>query len=140
VFPLLPAVPALIAAAQQRGLKQAVVSNNSTADLPLILAQAGLADQFDLIIGNDVPDEQGRLQRKKPAPDFYLYACRQLGIAPQQAVVMEDSVLGATAGIAAGSHVIAVLTGSNEAADFQAMASPPQQIYPDFTQPPLAHV
>lgn len=41
----------------------------------------------------------------KPAPDLYLHAARQLGVAPERVLVIEDSVAGATAGIAAGMIV-----------------------------------
>jgi beta-phosphoglucomutase-like phosphatase (HAD superfamily) len=34
----------------------------------------------------------------KPAPDTFLYAAEQLGIAPQRAVVVEDAISGVQAG------------------------------------------
>ncbi len=42
----------------------------------------------------------------KPAPDIYELAARRAGFAPNQCVVVEDSVTGATAALAAGCHVI----------------------------------
>ena len=43
--------------------------------------------------------------KPKPAPDVYLYAALGLGVAPQQCLVVEDSVLGVTAALAAGMQV-----------------------------------
>ncbi len=44
----------------------------------------------------------------EPAPDVYLRAAQELGIAPAQCVALEDSVTGITAAKAAGLHAIAV--------------------------------
>lgn len=41
----------------------------------------------------------------KPAPDLYLHCAQQLGISPQQCLVVEDSPRGASAGVAAGMTV-----------------------------------
>jgi beta-phosphoglucomutase-like phosphatase (HAD superfamily) len=45
------------------------------------------------------------MHRSKPAPDVYLAAARALGIRPSSAVVIEDSLAGVTAGVAAGATV-----------------------------------
>ncbi|MFI1400865.1 HAD family hydrolase [Streptomyces sp. NPDC020681] len=45
--------------------------------------------------------------RGKPAPDLFLYAAERMGIAPERCVVVEDSRLGVTAGLAAGMDVYA---------------------------------
>ena len=44
----------------------------------------------------------------KPAPDVYLYACRQLGLAPFRCLVFEDVPMGILAGKNAGMKVCAV--------------------------------
>lgn len=41
----------------------------------------------------------------KPAPDLYLHAAAQMGVPPQRCLVVEDSITGATAGVAAGMSV-----------------------------------
>ncbi len=41
----------------------------------------------------------------KPAPDLYLHAAKQMGVAPDRCLVVEDSVPGAKAGLAAGMRV-----------------------------------
>lgn len=55
------------------------------------------------------------VQNGKPAPDLFLYAAAQMGFAPQKCVVVEDSLVGIAAGVAAGIPVIAYIgaTGNN---------------------------
>jgi sugar-phosphatase len=56
--------------------------------------------------------------RGKPSPDGYLAAAAQLGIAPGECVVVEDSPPGVAAGRAAGMRVVALLT-THAAADLE---------------------
>ena len=42
------------------------------------------------------------MERGKPAPDIYLHAADQLGIAPEACLALEDSRLGTMAALAAG--------------------------------------
>lgn len=42
------------------------------------------------------------VKHPKPAPDLFLYAAKQMGIAPEECLVIEDSPVGVQAGIAAG--------------------------------------
>jgi HAD superfamily hydrolase (TIGR01509 family) len=42
------------------------------------------------------------VERGKPAPDVYLYAAEQLGVAPAHCLAIEDSPAGARAAVAAG--------------------------------------
>jgi beta-phosphoglucomutase-like phosphatase (HAD superfamily) len=42
----------------------------------------------------------------KPAPDVFLHACAEFGVEPSSAVVIEDSVHGAAAAVAAGCRVV----------------------------------
>ena len=46
------------------------------------------------------------VQNGKPAPDIYLLAAKRAGLAPSHCLVVEDSVTGATAALAAGCKVI----------------------------------
>lgn len=75
----------------------------SGADLPKVLLQlrkCGLMPYFDgqVFSGHDLP-------RSKPAPDVYLAAAASLGVAAQRCLVVEDTVTGVTAGVAAGATV-----------------------------------
>jgi len=46
------------------------------------------------------------VNRWKPDPFLYLYAAKEMGVAPEHCVVVEDSVHGAQAGVAAGMRVL----------------------------------
>jgi len=49
-----------------------------------------------------------RVEQKKPAPDIFLTAARDLGVPPAQCVVVEDAVNGIEAAKAAGMRCVAV--------------------------------
>jgi len=46
------------------------------------------------------------VKRGKPAPDLFLHAAATMGAAPMECVVIEDSVPGVQAGVAAGMRVL----------------------------------
>ncbi|MEO1090639.1 MAG: beta-phosphoglucomutase family hydrolase [Pseudomonadota bacterium] len=76
------------------GVKVALVtsSRNATA----VLERAELTDRFELVVdGNDVLE---RGLTGKPAPDAFLLAAQLAGVAPEQAVVVEDALSGVEAG------------------------------------------
>lgn len=84
------------------GLAQAVVSNSDRAIVDANLRAVGLARPGLVTISrNDV--RQG-----KPAPEGYLRAAWLLGVAPSEALVIEDSASGAAAGLAAGMRTVFV--------------------------------
>ena len=64
------------------------------------LAQVGLMQWFDgrIFSGHEMP-------RSKPAPDVYLAAAAHLGAAGPRCLVIEDTPIGVTAGVAAGATV-----------------------------------
>lgn len=53
-----------------------------------------------------------QVDNPKPAPDLFLYAAKEMGVAPQNCLVIEDSVAGVKAGVAANMSVIGY-TGSH---------------------------
>ena len=52
------------------------------------------------------------VEKGKPEPDLFLYACQKMGELPKDCIVIEDSIVGMKAGISAGIEVVAFL-GSN---------------------------
>ena len=79
------------------------------------IACASGADRFKVELQLDkcglMPYFTGRifsgheLPRSKPAPDVYLAAAAALGVDPRRCAVVEDTVTGVTAGVAAGATV-----------------------------------
>jgi beta-phosphoglucomutase len=82
----------------------AVASNAEVANIDLVLKRAGLREHFQAIVDGTC------VKHPKPAPDIYLLAARELGVAPENCIVFEDSVVGIQAARAAGTRVVGVLT------------------------------
>ncbi len=99
----LPGVLGFIRAASDIGLKLAVATSADRIKLKVNLWEIGLDDAlFDaLVTGSDVT-------RKKPAPDLFLKASEELGLAPHECIVFEDAVNGVQAAKAAGAHCIGI--------------------------------
>ncbi len=72
----------------------AVVSSSRNA--PAVLAAAGLADRFEVVVDGQVAAAAGL--PGKPAPDTYLYAAQQLDVPKERAVVLEDALSGVQSG------------------------------------------
>lgn len=101
------AVQAVIAA----GIPVACASNSGRAELAEKLRRLGLAELFAgrVFSFEDVP-------RPKPAPDIYRAAAQACGAAAEDCAVVEDSILGARAGIAAGCRVLGFARETDAAA------------------------
>ncbi len=82
------------------GVPMAVVSNSTAEEVALCLSATGLLPLFPVVVS------RADVAQGKPAPDGYLLAARKLGLAPADCVVIEDSPVGAGAGLAAGMPVI----------------------------------
>ncbi len=91
----------LVDAVRLRGARTALVTSSYRALVDPALAWLG-AERFDAVITGD------EVSRGKPHPEPYLTACRQLGVAPHEAVVIEDAPTGIAAAEAAGCSVVAV--------------------------------
>lgn len=48
------------------------------------------------------------IEKWKPAPDLFLMAAKELSVPPQNCMVVEDSLFGVQAGVAAGMQVVAL--------------------------------
>jgi beta-phosphoglucomutase-like phosphatase (HAD superfamily) len=69
---------------------------------------------WDIFAPHNYSGEQ--VSRAKPAPDLFLLAARGLDIPPAQCLVIEDSVNGVRAGVAAGMSVWGFTGGAHSAA------------------------
>ena len=85
-------------AVRDAGLTTAVVSSSANAEL--VLQVAGLADLIDHRVDGVVAKRRGL--PGKPAPDTFLAAAADLGVAKEQAVVFEDALAGVASGRAGG--------------------------------------
>lgn len=94
------------------GVAMAVVSSSRNA--PAVLAAAGLAHRFEVVVDGNVVAIEG--VAGKPAPDMFELAARRLGVADEDAVVVEDALSGVQAG-AAGDFGLTVGVNRGVGAD-----------------------
>ena len=100
----IPGAAAFVRAADAEGLRHALVTSASPANVQLALDALSLRDAFDAVI------TAADVRVGKPAPDPYLAAARALGVEPAHAVVFEDTIPGIRAAHAAGSRCVALAT------------------------------
>ena len=97
-----PGSVALIDHLEEIGCPMAVVSSSRNA--PAVLAAAGLAHRFEVVVDGQLAADRGIAG--KPAPDTYLYAAELLGVPREAAVVVEDAMSGVAAGKAGGFGLV----------------------------------
>jgi pseudouridine 5'-phosphatase len=101
----MPGAVALLAALRGAAIPVAVAtSGHREITLRKLAKQPFLHDLQALVCGDDP-----RLARPKPAPDIYLLAAQELAATPSRCLVVEDSVNGLAAGLAAGMRTIALV-------------------------------
>ena len=85
---------------QATGGRIACASGADRFKIEMMLQQVGLAHYFagNIFSGHEMP-------RSKPHPDVYLAAAAHLGVPPGRCAVVEDTVPGVCAGVAAGASV-----------------------------------
>ncbi len=90
------------------GIKTGVATSAPIENMQLILPALGL----DRIMGSMLAE--GDVTQHKPEPEVYLKSADNLGVAPKNCVVFEDSKSGVQAGINAGMKVVGVKTTYTE--------------------------
>lgn len=93
----LEAVPGIADLVEIVTVPTAVASSSFPESLVMKLTKTGLHDRFAPHIYSTKLVANG-----KPAPDIFLYAAERLGVAPSACAVIEDSVNGVRAAVAAG--------------------------------------
>jgi beta-phosphoglucomutase-like phosphatase (HAD superfamily) len=109
----LPA-PAMVASLAGRGVAQGCASSSPRRIVEANVAAVGVADHLHTVLGRDDVAEG------KPAPDLYLLAAKQLGLAPGDCLAIEDTESGLAAAKAAGLTAIVWPNDFNAAMDFSA--------------------
>ena len=97
----IPGIGAVLDRLDHQGIPYAIGSNGLHRKMEITLARCGVAARF---AGRTYSRED--VAAPKPAPDVYLLAASQAGVAPQDCVVVEDSATGAQAAVAAGMAVL----------------------------------
>ncbi|MCL4678771.1 MAG: HAD family phosphatase [Alphaproteobacteria bacterium] len=98
------------------GTKACVVSNGERNNVLTSLEMTGLRRYF-----KDEHIFSGLMAAAKPAPDLFLLAMGRLNETPENTMIIEDSVVGVTGGVASGATVWG-FTGTHHAPEKQAEA------------------
>ena len=87
---------------KQKGIERAVATANDMERATRYLKRIGLIDYFDKIITADL------IEKGKPSPDIYEYACKLLGHNPDECIAVEDSPNGVISAYKAGCKVVMI--------------------------------
>ena len=104
----LQAIPGVSAVIDALTCKACVASSGRPDRLRHTLSLVGLYDRFHPNIFSAVEVAHG-----KPAPDLFLHAAERMGVTPARCIVIEDSLPGVTAAVAAGMTVIGFVGASH---------------------------
>lgn len=98
---LMPGADLVLKKITQMGYDWRIASNSSEAEMAVKFACTGLTE---IVKGRYISAARviAKGGRAKPAPDVYLEAAADAGVAPQNCIVVEDSPLGVSAAVAAG--------------------------------------
>lgn len=93
---------------------EAVLHRLVAAGIPFCVASSGKFEKMRFTLGSsgllrlvaDLLFSAEQVKHGKPAPDLFLHAANAMGHAPEACVVIEDSVPGVEAAVAAGMRVV----------------------------------
>ncbi len=107
-------VPGVIAALERIALPSCVASSGPHHKMAVTLRRTGLWERFEGRIFSATEVAAG-----KPAPDLFLHAASRMGFDPVTTAVVEDSLPGVQAAVAAGMRALAFTRhgGAGELAD-----------------------
>ena len=114
---LLPGVEDLIARARAAGLRLAIATTTTRANVDALIAATFRCPPetiFEVIAAGD------EVARKKPAPDVYLLALERLALPPGACLAFEDSRAGLASARAAGLRVVLTPSEYTRGDDFTA--------------------
>jgi HAD superfamily hydrolase (TIGR01509 family) len=110
-----PGVRRIIDESLAAGLRVAVCSTSDERSVNAVIHAVLGTDRAAALAGVFAGD---RVARKKPDPDIYLLAARELAVAPRDCLVIEDSRIGLLAGLAAGMRCVITMSAYTAGEDF----------------------
>lgn len=84
------------------GYRIVVCSNSIRRTVEVMMEQAKLIEYLDFSLSNQ------DVTQPKPHPEMYLTAIEQLGLLPNECLILEDNEHGIKAALASGAHVLKV--------------------------------
>lgn len=125
----IPHIENAILAVKNAGLSYCVASSANIEKMYLTLGKTGLIAHFENVLYS-----ASMVARGKPFPDLFLHAAKEMGVDPSKAVVIEDSVAGTKAGIAAGMRVFSYC--GDEHSDREGLAAAGGILFDDMRELP----
>jgi len=101
-IPIFPDAPEVLQSLRELDLPLGMATSSVGALARPFLKRHHLEDYFDIVVSGE------EVERGKPHPDIYLLAAQKLGIAPQDCLVIEDSLAGVQSAKTAGMRVAAI--------------------------------
>ena len=101
-------IPGIRDALENLPQRVCVASSGTPTRIRSSLTTTGLIDAFAPHLFSAMQVERG-----KPAPDLFLFAAAEMGVPPARCLVIEDSIPGVRAGIAAGMTVFGFCGGAH---------------------------
>ncbi|OGS21043.1 MAG: phosphatase [Elusimicrobia bacterium RIFOXYA2_FULL_39_19] len=92
----IPGVPELLADIKKAGLKTAVASSSDMRNIEAVLKILDIKKYFNALVSGV------NVKKGKPAPDIFIETAKQLGVNPENCMVIEDAMHGVQAAKAAG--------------------------------------
>lgn len=89
-------------------MRSCIASSSSPDRLRFTLGLTGLWDRFAPHVFS-----ASMVERGKPAPDLFLYAAGRMGVDPGRCLVVEDSIYGVQAAVAAGMRAVGFVGGGH---------------------------
>jgi HAD superfamily hydrolase (TIGR01509 family) len=117
--PMRPGVERLLREAREQGLKLALATTTTLANVEALINNAlepGAMQWFDAVGAGDV------VPNKKPAADIYHYVLEQLQLSPEQCIAFEDSRNGILASSGANLKTIITVNSYTRNHDFTGAA------------------
>lgn len=114
-IPARPGVLRLLQEARTQGLRLAIATTTTPANVEVLLKNSFAVDALDWF---EVIGAGDAVPHKKPAPDIYLHVLRELGLAPEACLALEDSEVGLAAATAAGIPAAISFNGYTADQDF----------------------
>ena len=110
----LKAIDGIATAIEAIKLPMCVASSGPRAKIELSLTVTGLISHFKGCIFSAY-----EIKSWKPDPGLFLHAARTMGVEPKNCIVIEDSILGVQAAVAAGMRVLGYATDQVHAQTLQ---------------------
>lgn len=104
----------LILFLNQNKIRKCIGTSSRRFLVDILLKKHGLENEFEFVVSGDF------IKKGKPDPEIYNLCVDKLGLSSDECLVVEDSLNGIRAGVAAGCKTCAVPSRYTESEDFSA--------------------